>query len=96
MPNSGVSTDELLVGCSPINEGVGAVQSQLALSTLGSIPLHAVLRCDLAKVVDDDLGALAGKQVLVGCDTNVLLAMGFESLVKRARDAIGTAARCWL
>ena len=93
VPDGGVSTDELVVLGGEADERVGAVEGELALGGLGGIPLHAVLRSDLAEVVHDDLLVLAlAEGTLVGGNTEVLLAVRLEGSVEGALGSVGTAS----
>jgi hypothetical protein len=93
VPDGSVATDELVVLGGEADERVGAVEGELALGSLGGIPLHAVLRSDLAEVVDDDLLVLAlAESALIGGDTEVLLAVRLEGSVEGALGTVGTAS----
>jgi hypothetical protein len=67
VPDKGVTTDELAVGLSPVDEPVSTSEVELATRRLGGIELHGVLGGDLAEV---GLGSV----VDVGVAENVLVA----------------------
>ena len=93
MPDGGVTADELLVLRGKADERVGTVESELALGTLGGIPLHTVLRSNLAEVCDDDLLVLSlAECALVGSNTDVLLAVRLECSIERALGTVGTGS----
>ena len=89
VPDRSVATDELVVSGSPVDKVVCSAQGEGTTRTLCRIPLHAVLRCDLSEVVDDQLGVgAAGQKALVGRDTNVLLALRLERGIDRTLCSI--------
>lgn len=51
VPDHVVAADDLVVGRCPVDQVIGSCEAELALRWLGGIPLHAVLRCDLAEVL---------------------------------------------
>ena len=59
VPDEGVATEHLAVLGSESSSLVGGVEGELATGRLESIPLHAVLGGDLAKIGVDDLGRAA-------------------------------------
>lgn len=59
VPDKSVATDKLAVGLSPVDEVVSTAELEVATRRLGSIELHRVLRCDLAKVVLGDVADVA-------------------------------------
>ena len=90
VPDSGVTTDELVVGSGVLDKSIGSGEGELALLALGGIPLHGVLRGDLTEVGVDDGGiGLVVEGVLVGGNTDVLLALGHELLVDGALGTVG-------
>ena len=89
MPEEGVATDGLVVGGGPVDEVVGLAPVEPAPLALEGIPLHAVLRSDLAKVLLENGRVLArGEAALVGAGTKVELALGLDQSV----DALASLA----
>ncbi len=86
VPDKGVAANGLVVGGGPVDQVVGALEVEGALGALGTLPLHAVLRRDLAEVGVDDGRVLAGrKPVLVRAGAKVHLALGLHQRVDALR-----------
>lgn len=82
VPHQSVAADRLVVLLRPIDEVVGAAVAHGAARGLGGVPLHRVLRGELAKVGLDDASVLrVGQGALVGARTEVELALGLDQLV---------------
>lgn len=101
VPHGGVSTDVLLVCGSPVHQVVCGPKGEGSLTAFSGVPLHAVLRCHLAKVVLDNLriGAFLEETLVCG-NANILLAFCLERSIKVAlRAMLATAAdigrRAW-
>jgi small basic protein len=96
MPNGSVTSDELVVSSSPVDEIVSSAQGELTPCVLRRIPLHTIFGRNLTEVVDNQLGVgTAGQETLISCYTDVFLALGFEggidgtlgSVLARSTDA---------
>ena len=59
VPNERVATDELVVTGSPVDEGIGALEVELATRRLSGIELHRVLGGDLTEVSPCDAADVA-------------------------------------
>ena len=59
VPDEGVAADGLVVGLGPVDEVVGLAPVVGALAGVETLPLHAVLGRDLAKVGGENRGVLA-------------------------------------
>jgi hypothetical protein len=89
VPDRSVSTDQLLVGARPVDQEVCCPKAEGSLAGLGSVPFHAVLGCNLAKVVLEDLGIGSFlEKAFVRGNTDVLLALCLESSINVALSTV--------
>lgn len=87
MPDESVSTDELVIVLSKLDKGIRVRPSVLAADVLERLPLHGVLRSDLAELVLDNLSNLLDTEgVLVGGSTIVLPSLLLCQRIKGAES----------
>lgn len=92
VPDERMAADRDVALRGPVDEVVGLAPVVRALLVVETLPLHAVLGGDLAKVLLDDggvLGARAGQEALVGGGTEIELALGLDELVDALRRLAG-------
>lgn len=90
MPDQVVTEHQFAVRCGVRNELVSAGDVELTLGWFAGLPLHAVLRCDLAKIRIDHLNVLADDQsVFVRCCADVLLAVCLKEEVDAGPGSSG-------
>jgi hypothetical protein len=77
-----MASDRFVIGDGEVDEVIGLAPGELPLGVLYALPLHTVLRRDLAEVGLDDGGVLAARQTsLVGAGAPVELALGLHQSI---------------
>jgi len=93
VPEEVVATDKLAVCLSKGDNFIGVAELEVAAAWLNSIPLHAVLRGDLAKDVLDNSGqGVVSEMVMIDLGSEVNLALGLELGVQAARAAVSSSS----
>lgn len=96
VPEQGMSSHQDFVLLSEADNRVGIVKSELAPSSLGSIPLHAILGSNLAEIRLDHLGVFLVAEQSRVCNSAVIrLALGNEAVIDAGSATCVAAAGRW-